>query len=303
MNDKMESIRDCDYTFSDAEFEEMWQLLIDSYAITGKPHNWPFAEFENWLYASWDEPPEYFIGRVHLWRNRAGELIGFCNLYRTTTFLQVHPEYRSVEAAMLDWAECNWGGEKARIETRAYQYDAERKELLARRGYEDSGAGANVHAYDVSRPYPALDLPPGFRIESLAENGNIDDLIATERATFNSDYLDRNWFEGKSSAPSYSSDWSLSVISSEGQHVAFALVWVDDQNKVAQIDPVGTHPDFRRRGFAKALLSECFRLLHAAGIRRAYIESAPEPSISNRLYDSLQPVKRYQANRWVKCLS
>ena len=39
MSDKMESIRDCAYTFSDAEFEEMWQLLIDSYAITGRPHN------------------------------------------------------------------------------------------------------------------------------------------------------------------------------------------------------------------------------------------------------------------------
>jgi ribosomal protein S18 acetylase RimI-like enzyme len=92
------------------------------------------------------------------------------------------------------------------------------------------------------------------------------------------------------------------VVSPEGQHVAFALAWIDDQNKVAQIDPVGTHPDFRRRGFAKALLSECFRRLHGAGIHRAYIESGPEPNISNRLYDSLQPVRRYQVNRWIKNL-
>jgi ribosomal protein S18 acetylase RimI-like enzyme len=303
MSDKMESIRDCAYTFSDAEFEEMWQLLIDSYAITGRPHNWPFAELENWRYATWDEPPAYFVDRVHLWRNEAGELIGFCNRYYETTNLQVHPEYRFVEATMLDWAERNWGGEEARIETRAYEYDTERQALLVQRGYEDLGTGANVHEYDVSRLYPALDLPLGFRIESLAENEDYDGHIATEHATFNSDYLDRNWFDGKSSAPSYSFDWDLCVVSPEGQHVAFALVWIDGQNKVSQIDPVGTHPDFRRRGFAKALLSACFRRLHAAGIRRAYIESAPEPNISNRLYDSLQPVKRYQANRWAKRLS
>ena len=303
MNTKMEPIRDCDYTFSDAEFEEMWQLLIECYSIAGKLHSWPFAELENWHYATWDEPPEYFMDRVHLWRNEAGELIGFCTFYHETTFLQVHPEYRFIEAGMLDWAELNWGGKEARIETHAYQYDSERKKLLMQRGYEDLGAAANVHVYDISKPYPVLDLPPGFHIESLAENGNYDDRVATERTVFGSDYLDQNWFKGKSSAPSYSFDWDLSVISPEGQHVAFALAWIDGQNKVAQIDPVGTHPDFRRRGFAKALLSACFRRLHAAGIRRAYIESAPEPNISNRLYDSLQPVERYQANRWIKRLS
>jgi ribosomal protein S18 acetylase RimI-like enzyme len=303
MNDVEESIHDCNYTFSDAEFEEMWRLLIDSFTITGRPHNWSFAELENWRYASWDEPPPYFIDRVHLWRNDAGELVGFCNRYYDTTFLQVHPAYRFLEDSMLDWAERNWGGEEMRIETRAYQYDAERKDLLVRRGYEDIGAAANVHVYDVSRLYPGIDLLPGFRIESLAENGDYDGRIATERATFNSDYLDRNWFDGKSSASSYSFDWDLCVVSPEDQHVAFALVWIDDHNKIAQIDPVGTHPDYRRQGFAKALLSACFRRLHAAGIRRVYIESAPEPNVSNRLYDSLQPAKRYQANRWVKRLS
>ena len=30
-------IRDYDYTHSDAEFKELWELLVKSYAITGKP--------------------------------------------------------------------------------------------------------------------------------------------------------------------------------------------------------------------------------------------------------------------------
>jgi ribosomal protein S18 acetylase RimI-like enzyme len=204
---------------------------------------------------------------------------------------------------MLDWAEGNWAGEDARIETRAYRYDVERNALLMQRGYEDMGAAANVHEYDVSVLYPEIDLPSGFRVESLAENGDYDRHVATERLTFDNDYLDRNWFDGKSSAPSYSFDWDLGVISPQGQHVAFALVWLDAQNKVAQIDPVGTHPDYRRRGFAKALLSVCFRRLHDIGLQRVYIESGPEPYISNRLYDSLQPIRRYQSNLWVKRLS
>jgi ribosomal protein S18 acetylase RimI-like enzyme len=296
-------ITDHDYTFSDAAFKEIWQFLVDSYSIAGKLHNWSIAELENWLYATWDEPPAYFIERLHLWRDESGELIGFCTFYHEMTFLQVHPQVRFIESDMLDWAERSWGGERALIETQAYQYDAERKKLLVQRGYQDMGADSNLHVYDLSRPYPALDLPPGFRIESLAENRNYEARVATERLVFDSDYLDKNWFKGKSSAPSYSFDWDLSVISPEGQHVAFAVAWIDRRNKAAQIDPVGTHPDYRRRGLAKALLSECFRRLYAAGILCAYIGSAPEPNSSNRLYDSLQPVKRYTANRWVKRLS
>ena len=41
-------IKDHNYTFSDNEFKEMWQLLIDSYSVASKLHSWPFAELENW---------------------------------------------------------------------------------------------------------------------------------------------------------------------------------------------------------------------------------------------------------------
>ena len=61
-------------------------------------------------------------------------------------------------------------------------------------------------------------------------------------------------------------------------------------------------PDFQQRGLGKALLTECFRRLQAAGMACVYIGAAPEPYKANRLYEAMRPVARYQTNRWVKPL-
>ncbi|MBN1217663.1 MAG: GNAT family N-acetyltransferase [Anaerolineae bacterium] len=299
------AVHDFAYTHNDAEFEDMWKLLITSYALTGKPHNWFFARLENWKYAKVDEPVTFFTSNVHLWRNEAGELVGFCisEYGDNGIHLQIHPEYRFIEPDMLVWIERIWANGRENIETYAQLDDMERQKLLTQLGYEDLGDHGHMWTYDVSRPYPAVDLPPGFRIETLAENGAIEKHIAVERKTFNNTYLNQAWFEGKSSAPSYSFDLDFCVVSPKGEHVAFCLAWIDPQNHIAEIDPVGTHPDYRQRGLAKAVLSECFRRLRARGVRYAYIGSAPEPNVSNRLYESLQPIETYQENRWVKHLA
>ena len=104
------TVHDFTYNHNDAEFKDMWELLVKSYAVTGKPHNWLFARLENWKYAKVDEPATFFMNNVHLWRNEAGELIGFCisEYGDNGIHLQIHPEYRFVEADMLFWIERNW---------------------------------------------------------------------------------------------------------------------------------------------------------------------------------------------------
>ncbi len=110
--------------------------------------------------------------------------------------------------------------------------------------------------------------------------------------TFSRDSLNREWFETKALAPGYSSDWDLAIVSPHGQVVAFCLAWLDKKNKVAEIDPVGTHPDYRKRGFAKAVLTECFIRLHKNGITKAHIQGFSKPA--KKLYDSLMPVEKYE---------
>jgi len=83
--------------------------------------------------------------------------------------------------------------------------------------------------------------------------------------------LNREWFETKCLAPGYSSDWDFIVVDSKGEHLAFCVAWLYTENKIAEIDPVGTHPDFRRKGLAKAVITNCFIKLWKNGIHEAQI--------------------------------
>ncbi len=296
------TIRDVVYTHTQAEFDELRELLLQSYGLSPTPFNWRLAMLENWYYASrYLEPLEYFTGGVHLWRNGTGELVSFLIRYWDLVWLQVLPHYRWLEGQMLEWAEAHWGGDEACIETFAFDHDAERRGLLAQRGYENAGVMEEVRLYDLARGRPEPVLPPGFRIATLAETGDVAGRIALENAIWGIS-LDEAWFRGKSSAPHYSFEWDLVVLSPEGQQVAACLVWIDPRNRMAEIDPFGTHPGFRRRGLGQALLAEGFRRMQAAGMQTAYIASAHDNHAVNRLYDSLQPSQTYLGSRWVKRL-
>jgi ribosomal protein S18 acetylase RimI-like enzyme len=54
-------------------------------------------------------------------------------------------------------------------------------------------------------------------------------------------------------------DWL--VVAPDGTPAAFCLVWLDEHNRVVVLEPVGTDPDHRRRGLARAAI---LGALHAA---------------------------------------
>jgi ribosomal protein S18 acetylase RimI-like enzyme len=297
------TIQDVAYTHTEAEFDELRELLLQSYAHSPAPLNWRLALLENWYYASrYLEPREYFTSRVRLWRDETGELVSFLIRYYTMTYPQVRPGYRRLEDRMLEWVERHWAGDEACIKTLAYEHDSRRQALLAQRGYERVRVTELVRLYNLARDQAEPVLPPGFRIATVAETGDVAGRIALENAAWGHTFLDGAWFRGKSSAPHYSLDWDLVVLSPEGQPVAACLVWIDPHNRTAEIDPLGTHPAFRRRGLARALLAEGFRRMQAAGLHTLYIASAHDNHAANRLYESLQPRQTYPASGWIKRL-
>jgi ribosomal protein S18 acetylase RimI-like enzyme len=316
------TIRDDAYTHSAQEFQEMYDLLRESYAMLKKPWNWLIARLENWRYANNDEmfePNEqfatlqdFFLGTVHLWRDsdRGNQLVGFCIAEHSgnSIFLQVLPQYRMIEADILKWIESEWAQGLETVKTFAYADDEDRQNLLRQAGFHDDGEAGYMYAYDVAQ---ACDvalanaetlLESGFSIQTLAQYADIDALAEVERETFGARFVTRQWLEEKMQAPGCYPEWNFGAISPEGKLVTFCLAWPDQQHVMAELDPIGTHPDYRQRGLAKATIIECFRRLREAGIKHAYISSAPEPYVSNRLYESLKPIAVYKEHQWIKTL-
>ncbi|HNS50931.1 MAG TPA: GNAT family N-acetyltransferase [Anaerolineae bacterium] len=296
-------IRDCSYTHSDGELDELRELCLAGYAAGHKPSNWRVAMVENWSYASrYLEPPEYFTGRVHTWRTAAGQLVGAVIRYWDQAWPQLLPGYEYLADEMLGWVERNWGGSEAQVVTMAYDHDVERQSLLRLRGYEDRGTVEIARVYDLAHASPEHELPSGFRFTTLAEDGRCAERISLENALWGTS-LDEAWFRGKSSAPHYSFDWDLLILSPEGRQAACCLVWLDHVTKIGEVDPIGTHPDYRRMGLARALVGESLRRMSAAGVRVCFIACDADDPVANHLYGSLGPAETYRGNCWVRRLA
>jgi len=51
----------------------------------------------------------------------------------------------------------------------------------------------------------------------------------------------------------------------DGTMASSTIMWLDEANKTAEFEPVGTHPDYRRLGLGRAMLLHGMHLARAAG--------------------------------------
>jgi GNAT superfamily N-acetyltransferase len=290
------------YMHSDVEFEEMRSLLIGSYQHDRRPRNWRLALIENWNMGSrFLELKSYFTNRVRLWRDEAGGLAGFLVRGERLVHPQVRYQDQELVDAMLTWAETHWAGEVEQVQVMAYDWDKQRQSLLARRGYTPGQAVEEVRIYDLTKDYPEPILPEGYQIRSMREVDDPPARVELENRIWDAS-LDEDWFRGKSSAPSYSLDWDLVAVSPEGNLAAASLVWRYPENGAAEIDPLGTAPDYRRKGLARAIVLESVRRLQKANSEIMYIASDARDGILKRFYTSFEPIETYSGLILTKAL-
>ena len=302
------AVTDAPYQDSAASFAELRDLLVESYAIAGRPDNWMAGRLEDWRYGSNaqrdHEQPGFWSRNAHVWRDEQGRLIGCCiaEYGDDNVYLLPHPRARWLEEPMLDWAEAVWAAGRPALSVYGFAGDNVREALLRSRGYADDGECGRLYGYDLSRSRPIAPLPDGFRLSSLAADHNIASHIAAVSSAFGRASLDAAWYAAKAAGVGYAPEWDLAVVGQDGEHVAFCTVRRDFANGTAELDPIGTRPEYQQRGLAKALVSDCFARLAADGIRTAYIGAGPEPAVGNRLYVALRPDTVMVERTWRKVL-
>jgi GNAT superfamily N-acetyltransferase len=93
-------------------------------------------------------------------------------------------------------------------------------------------------------------------------------------------------FAGVRAMPSYREDLHVLVEAPDGALVASAIGWLDERNRTAEFEPVGTHPGYRRQHLGSALLHFGMRQVRAAGATRmtAALVARPfrPPKVSTR---------------------
>jgi ribosomal protein S18 acetylase RimI-like enzyme len=193
---------------------------------------------------------------------------------------QVHPGHAGLVDEVIEW----YDGVAAGLERTVSPTDAEELALKrwAAHGYEtdaealgDSGDWTQLNERDLTDVgQPAL--PAGFRFRAAGEAGPEAAVRAHVDAWAPSPYT-AEAYEGVRQTAAYRGDLHVLVQAPDGTMASSTIMWLDKENKTVEFEPVGTHPDYRRLGLARAMMLHGMHLARAAGATHATVVCAGAP--------------------------
>jgi GNAT superfamily N-acetyltransferase len=193
---------------------------------------------------------------------------------------QVHPGHAVLVDEVIDWYDTVAAGlERTVLPGAADEFALQR---WAAHGYETDPASLGDTGYwgqfnvrdlaDVERPA----LPDGFRFRTAEEAGPEAAVQAHVDAWAPSTYTAEG-YEGVRQTQAYRGDLHVLVEAPDGTMAASTIMWLDEANRTAEFEPVGTHPDYRRRGLGTAMLLHGMRLARQAGATRMTVACLGAP--------------------------
>lgn len=181
---------------------------------------------------------------------------------------QVHPDHGGLVDEVIGWFEATAADLERTVVPSAVDEFALRR--WAAHGYEadpdslgDTGSWTQLNERDlVDVDEPAL--PAGFRFRT-ADEVTPEAVVQAHVDAWTPSPYTVEAYQGLRQAPGYRGDLHVLVEAPDGTMASSAIMWLDEVNKTAEFEPVGTHPGYRRLGLGKALLLHGMRLARAAG--------------------------------------
>jgi len=296
------TVKLCNYR--QADYTRISDFLIE--------HHQPNNADGNWLEPAWEYMHSHpgldssTLERIGIWED-AGTVVAVATYESRLgeAFFQFHPAYRHLRKEMLDYAEKSLCGtsKDGRKYLRAFvnDVDVEFVSLIEARGYaRDDSESRTMLQFAIPNPFPAIRLPEGFRLNSLAEEPDWAKVHRVMWRGFNhGDDVPMNEEELESrqklfDTPKARRDLKVAVAAPNGDFVAFCGMFHEPTNRFAYVEPVATDPTYRRMGLGKAAVQE--------GIRRCGELGATVTYVGNDLpiYRAVGFEKVYISECWLK---
>ena len=300
------------------DFLRIRDFLVDTYQIIGKPQNW---RLERWNYARYFVAPRlgaygqgepriedslkaigFWEDTIGVWENEGGEIVGVVSTENPglgRAFIQRHPQYNPLLAEMLDYAEATFTDkEKNTLKIQIYEYDEVLQAVTQERGYQQDVEHPEYDSEFVIQHLPGPDLPEGYVLRSMAQENDIELRREVFGRAFNhtdpSEWPSAFSYEELQKAPDYRQDQDLYIVGPDGEYVSCCILWYDGKNKMGVLEPVGTHPDFRRKGFGREVVMEGIRRAAALGAEKVCVGSG------QRFYEAIGFQKKYASYTWTR---
>lgn len=161
------------------------------------------------------------------------------------------------------------------------------EQLLANGCTVDPNHAYYIH-FQQSLTTPPSDAPllAGFSVRAVSGLEEWQRRVDVHRAAFAPSRFTVEGYRNVRATPNYRGDLDLVAVAPNGDFAAYCLVWYDEASRVGEYEPVGAHPDWRRQGVTRAVVTEGLRRLHALGAKWAIVLTSSENTPAVRLYES-----------------
>jgi len=289
---------------AERDFQRVMKFLRDSYAETGSLHNWLPPRFEN-------SRAEVASG-TRLWEEVDGpepRVVAVANPEaRFVYFIQMDPDHAYLEGEVVEWivehcASQKSSGEELKVSIVALEGNPARENALREHGFERGPVYGIFRLRAVDAPIPDVRPPEGYVIRSVRPEEDFDRIAAAVRVVFgHGGWFTAEVLEGLSRASFYRGDLDLVAVAPNGDIASFCTFRMDPPSRVTELEPMGTLPEYRRMGLAKAILIEGFRRLKRYDTTLLYIGGAADTPEANRLYEVTGFTERYDYYHWHKTI-
>ena len=300
------------------DFMRVRDFLVDTCAMLDRPLNW---RLDRWNYARYFVIPmigayakdpvsaedsrkaiQKWVDSIRLWENDEGRLVAVTALeypWLGDVFFLRHPEFDALEEMFEDAEQSMAHPEKRTLCVHIYEHDEQLKAIAQSRGYQRD---ANRYEEDselvIQGGLPEPGLPEGFAIQSMADENDLERRRKAFGRGFNHEDP-KEWpslfsYQELQKAPDYRKEQDLYVVAPDGEFVSFCILWWDEQNRIGILEPVGTVPDHRRKGLARAVVHEAVRRAAALGAEKVVVGAGLD------FYLAIGFEKKYANYVWVR---
>jgi mycothiol synthase len=299
------------------DFELVRTFLILTYNLTNSFQNWIPSMFENIKFGPCgteyrDKEDEY----IKIWE-KTGDADSSVTEMLAVTFLkpsgdcwiQIHPNYRYLEKKIVLWLEKQRRkikgnrNHKSELRFRVDETDEKRIALMTELGYEDLGLEEYNRRRPIDAPIPEYQLPEGFSIRSADIEKDFIQYKKVQSSVFpHCSSITEESLKLYATASFYHKDLDLVAVDCHGEFAAFCTVRMDPVSRMAELEPVGTHPDYRKLGLAKSVICEGLRRVQKHHPSSMCILGAAASEAANMLYEFVGFTESTEVHFWRKSI-
>jgi ribosomal protein S18 acetylase RimI-like enzyme len=137
-------------------------------------------------------------------------------------------------------------------------------------------------------PVKIYEPRSGFAVRSLAGEKEVQNYVELHQAVFESKNMTMAWRKQTLQHPDYIPELDIVVESSDRRLAAFCICWYDKNSMAGQVEPLGSHKDFRQYALGRVALSEGLRRLQSLGAQHIFVETDNYRNTAFRLYQSFE---------------